>query len=46
MCRYSPCEAVVGRMIALIQQAGYGITDISTGESDLEGVFLQMTQGS
>ncbi|MCB9990570.1 MAG: ABC transporter ATP-binding protein [Rhodospirillales bacterium] len=45
MCRYSPGEAAVGEMIALIGQAGYGIADISTSESSLEDVFLQMTSG-
>lgn len=41
--RYSPTEQDVGAMIAAIQTAGYGIADISTDESDLEDVFLQLT---
>ncbi|MGB0720668.1 MAG: ABC transporter ATP-binding protein [Bdellovibrionales bacterium] len=41
--RYNPSETEVGAMIAAIQQAGYGIVDISTKDSDLEDVFLQLT---
>jgi len=43
-CRYSPGEQVVGQMIDLIGKEGYGIADISTDESDLEDVFLQLTK--
>ena len=43
--RYTPDEAAVGAIIAAIQAAGYGIADISTDESDLEDVFLQLTSG-
>lgn len=42
-CSYSPHEENVGKMIEAIQVAGYGIADISTDESDLEDVFLQLT---
>lgn len=42
-CRYTPDDAAVGQMIAALQAAGYGIADISTDESDLEDVFLQLT---
>ncbi len=45
-CRYSPGDNVVGAMIDAIGKAGYQIVDISTDESDLEDVFLQLTQGS
>lgn len=41
--RYSPKEQAVGAIIAAVQNAGYGIADISTDESDLEDVFLQLT---
>lgn len=40
---YSPEETNVGEMIELIQKEGFGISDISTDESDLEDVFLQLT---
>ena len=42
--RYSPSEQSVGAFIEAIQGAGYGISDVVTDESDLEDVFLQMTQ--
>jgi ABC-2 type transport system ATP-binding protein len=42
--RYTPKEANVGEIIAAVQGAGYGIADLSTDESDLEDVFLQLTQ--
>lgn len=41
--RYSPGELAVGEIIKSLQDAGYGIADISTDESDLEDVFLQLT---
>lgn len=44
--RYNPSETEVGAMIAAIQNAGYGIVDISTDDSDLEDVFLQLTRAS
>lgn len=42
--RYNPSETEVGAIIEVIQKAGYGIVDISTSDSDLEDVFLQLTQ--
>lgn len=44
--QYSPEETSVGEMIELIQKAGFGIVDISTDESDLEDVFLQLTSNN
>ena len=44
LVRYSPAETQVGDMIESIQKAGYGIADISTDDSDLEDVFIQLTQ--
>jgi len=41
--RYGPSEHPLVPMIAAIQKAGYGIVDISTDESDLEDVFVQLT---
>ncbi len=43
MIRYTPGEQAVGGIIEAIGRAGYGIADISTDESDLEDVFLQLT---
>ena len=42
--RYNPSETEVGEMITAIQKAGYGIVDITTDDSDLEDVFIQLTQ--
>ncbi len=41
--RYSPKEHQVGEIIEGLQKAGYGIIDITTSQSDLEDVFLQLT---
>lgn len=43
MVRYTPAEQDVGEFITAIQSAGYAIADITTDESDLEDVFLQLT---
>jgi len=43
-CRYSPSDNAVGTMIRAINKSGYEIIDISTDESDLEDVFLQLTR--
>lgn len=42
--RYSPKEVSAGDLIARIQAAGLGIADLSTEESNLEDVFLQLTR--
>ncbi len=42
--RYTPGEVNVGEIILALQVAGYGISDLSTDESDLEDVFLQLTR--
>ncbi len=42
--RFSPKDHSVGEIIAAVQAAGYGIVDLSTNESQLEDVFLQMTR--
>ncbi len=41
--RYSPHECNIGEVINMITGAGYVIKDISTRESNLEDVFLQLT---
>ena len=40
---YSSSEQSVGEIIEAVQKAGYGIVDITTEQSDLEDVFLQLT---
>ncbi len=41
--RYSSNEHHVGGIIEAVQAAGFGIIDITTDQSDLEDVFLQVT---
>ena len=40
---YSPNEQNVGEIIEAVQASGYDIVDITTKQSDLEDIFLQMT---
>jgi ABC-2 type transport system ATP-binding protein len=42
--RYEPSRTEVGAMFAAVQQAGLGIIDVSTEESDLEDIFLELTR--
>ena len=42
--RYAAKETSAGHLIALVQAAGYGIADLSTEQSNLEDVFLQLTR--
>lgn len=42
--RYAPAEQAVEDFITAIHRAGYQIVDIETDDSDLEDVFLQLTQ--
>jgi len=43
MIRYAPSDLQIGEVIEDIQKQGFNISDISTKESDLEDVFLQLT---
>jgi ABC-2 type transport system ATP-binding protein len=43
MLRYAPSDLEIGGVIKDIQKAKLTIADISTKESDLEDVFLQLT---
>lgn len=42
--RFAPKDHTVGEIIAAVQAAGYGIADLSTDDSQLEDIFLQMTR--
>jgi len=44
--RYTAKDVAVGALIAAVQGAGLGIVDISTSESDLEDVFIQLTSNA
>lgn len=41
---YTPKETPAGALIAAVQGAGLGIADLTTDQSDLEDVFLQLTK--
>ena len=43
LVRYSAKEHHVGQFIEALQKAGYGIVDITTDQSDLEDIFIQLT---
>ncbi|MGB3165236.1 MAG: ABC transporter ATP-binding protein [Alteraurantiacibacter sp.] len=43
---YNRDEASAGQVLALVQQHGYGIEDVTTREADLEDVFVQLTAPS
>jgi ABC-2 type transport system ATP-binding protein len=42
--RYAAKDVAVGQLIAAVQAEGLGIADLSTQESNLEDVFLQLTK--
>ncbi len=44
LLRYSPKDVAVGMVLEMIRGSGVGIADISTDESNLEDVFLQLTR--
>ncbi len=43
---YKPSDAMVGTFVDAINKSKYGIVDITTDQSDLEDVFLQITKAS
>ncbi len=43
---YNRDATSAGQVLALIQQHGYGIQDVTTREADLEDVFVQLTSGA
>jgi ABC-2 type transport system ATP-binding protein len=45
LVRYRPSDMQMDKIIESIQASGYGIADISTDDSDLENIFVQLTQG-
>lgn len=40
---YQPSKVVIGQMVMAVQVNGFAITDLSTEETDLEDIFLQLT---
>ena len=43
---YDRDRATAGQVLALIQQHGYAIEDVTTREADLEDVFVQLTESA
>lgn len=43
LVRYNASETPIGEIIEAVQKTGYGIADLTTDQSDLEDVFLQLT---
>ena len=41
---YQPSKLTVGQMLSAVQVNGYQIADLSTEETDLEDIFLQLTR--
>jgi ABC-2 type transport system ATP-binding protein len=44
--RYAPSRTHLGDLLAAIVGQGFAITDISSQETDLEDIFLQLTRGT
>jgi ABC-2 type transport system ATP-binding protein len=43
---YQPAEVAVGALVDAVKKAKYDIVDITTDQSDLEDVFLQITRAA
>jgi ABC-2 type transport system ATP-binding protein len=41
---YKPSQSAIGEMLAAVQTSGLAICDLSTEETDLEDIFLQLTR--
>jgi len=41
---YKPSQSGIGKVLAAVQASGLGIADLSTEETDLEDIFLQLTK--
>jgi ABC-2 type transport system ATP-binding protein len=44
--RYQPSRQKAGAILAAVTAAGLSVVDLSTEESDLEDIFLQLTAGA
>lgn len=42
--RYRPSETVIGEILEALRAANLSILDLSTEETDLEDIFLQLTR--
>ncbi|MBS1240164.1 MAG: drrA 2, partial [Proteobacteria bacterium] len=43
---YDKAKVTAGQVLALVQQQGFVIEDVTTREADLEDVFVQLTSGT
>jgi ABC-2 type transport system ATP-binding protein len=43
---YDKAKVTAGQVLALVQQQGFAIEDVTTREADLEDVFVQLTSGA
>ncbi|MBF0374956.1 MAG: ABC transporter ATP-binding protein, partial [Alphaproteobacteria bacterium] len=43
---FKPSVSPVGRILAAVQEAGLTVVDLSTEETDLEDIFLQLTRAA
>ena len=43
---YDKAKVTAGQVLALVQQQGYAIEDVTTREADLEDVFVQLTSSA
>ena len=41
---YKPSKSAIGAALTAVQSAGLTIADLSTEETDLEDIFLQLTR--
>jgi ABC-2 type transport system ATP-binding protein len=46
LIRYRPSETKIGEIISAISAAGLTIADLTTEETDLEDIFLELTRGA
>ncbi|MEM1400831.1 MAG: ABC transporter ATP-binding protein, partial [Pseudomonadota bacterium] len=44
LIRYRPSETKLGEILGAMNQAGIAIGDLSTEETDLQDIFLQLTR--
>jgi ABC-2 type transport system ATP-binding protein len=43
---YQPSKVTIGQILMAVQVNGFAVTDISTKETDLEDIFLQLTRNT
>jgi len=46
LVRYQPSKTQIGEILSAVQRAGLEIADLTTLETDLEDIFLELTRGT